>query len=1442
MSQAETPESPPRDARLKAGAKRAVRWTLWAVIALAIVVAALPFMLSTGWAKGVIQGWLDENVDRKVEFESLDVSWSEGIKLKGLTVHDEFEGKPPLLVAPSIVIRTPLWSLVTRSVKVEEFLVEDAVLTLSRKDDGELNTAGVMKRRKARRAAAAKPEEKTADAPAEDLVLPEIRVPVEVRNLTLVFRRDDGYEARQKGVSFRGDLTTRDGPTKFDIRIPDAAQGSIKARGSVAIFANDGLLLPREEWQVVAAVDIKGIDAKANGDILKLFLGETPACGIVDAELGVMTRGEDARGNVDITVRGVAFGDAVARKAGDTREDLTVKASFERTAGVVTLKGLRIRADGLAVDGDVAGAWPAGLAGKVTLDADLGRIQATLAALGMDLGARKLAGVAKGEVTFVKDPSSAAGALTLTNFRAEGFVTGAAPVVVDRSEMTFRMTPSAEGIKIDAFDVKLPGLAANVAGTQSKDGDVDIRATAQGDLGGLLARVRDLGFLPQEFSVNGSLDAAVRLAGRSASAGGTGFTTTIEKLTLTESDVRIEATGSLAADGAIDMTAKGEGDLGKLLGRAKTAGAAAGGVDPSAIRGRFAFDASAKGPAGALVLSLPRFRLDGDLQIDASGEYRPDGALAAKVRAQGKVEEALALAKRLGIDVNLPAGSLTGTFDADADVRGTAKVPEVPKFTLKLATGPLSMDVTGAIAADKSIRASATGSGDVELLRDLAIRAGFVEAPKVPAARGRLTFDVTAAGNTDAVALPTIVAKLRDSHADVDVTAALETSGRISGGVLVTASLDELARFARSSGYVAKDLRPGGTLRLTATVGGTRSHIQVPQAELTITGPAKIDVKASYDATETIHAAGTLTGALQPILDLAAQWTGEAPRRLDGTIDAAFGVDGTLAKPLATLPKLDIRAGTLAVSVRGAREADGALKADANVRGGVDELLRVLGAFGVAADVEATGALDATVGVSLTGPKALANVVATVASLDLRKPLVGGAPFRESRIALTMPRIDYDLDTGRLEPVDVTFEGTGLNLTAKVAMTQGPPERDGTAQRLVSATGSAFVDEAFVKNHSEMFGPDISFARAELPFRFEGDVAHGRTNAAGWTGGFDASVTSFRAPHLVVETLTTTGKFDGGVLTLHPLKGAVNGGTLDGRIALGLVGEKPRHRIELTGKDITIDGNLAPLVAKVSPLFGGENGKMGGKVGVTMDLAASGLDGKSIESTLDGQGVMDLDGAYVESTDLVGAILELLGSGGRMEFAKTKVPFTVKDGKVRTGDLAMDAAGLAMRIGGDVDLASQKIDYGFRIKPTKAGGAMDKYLTFLDPEGFLPLRIKGTLTKPKLRAPDLKDALKNQLEGALDGLLGGKKDEKKDPPKTDEEPAPPKKGGKGRNRKTEGTGGTEEPPPPPPTKTEEPAETPPPPPPPKKDPQPPETPPTEEPPPPPPPPKKKTET
>jgi hypothetical protein len=309
------------------------------------------------------------------------------------------------------------------------------------------------------------------------------------------------------------------------------------------------------------------------------------------------------------------------------------------------------------------------------------------------------------------------------------------------------------------------------------------------------------------------------------------------------------------------------------------------------------------------------------------------------------------------------------------------------------------------------------------------------------------------------------------------------------------------------------------------------------------------------------------------------------------------------------------------------------------------------------------------------------------------------------------------------------------------------------------------------------------------------------------------------APHVSVATAKLPGKIAGGFVTVDPIEAVLNGGPVTGRATIGLVGDAPEHHLVLAGKDVALDEDLAPLVAHANPLFAiGEQGKTGGKASLDLDVTAKGFGAAKIKRTLTGQGNLGLSDAFVQSTNWIGELLEMAGQGSRFSIPKISMPFTVKDSKVVTSELPMEGGGMSLRIGGNAGLDGA-LDYLLRVKSTGGGGSLSKLAAKLDKDGYLPLRLTGTIAKPKLKLPDVKDAL---LDG-LGGLLGGKKDEPASPPEQ-----PPK--GKGKKKKPADTPPPSDPPksgdpppPPPPSDTPPKKEDPPPPPPPgeKEDPPPP---------------------
>ncbi len=1401
--------------------RRLLKWGIAALLVLGLVIGFLPAILSTSVAGDVIRSWLADNVDRKVEFDSLDVSWGHGIRLEGLKVAGDGGSDRPLLIAPLVEIDVPLLPLAMKKVKVRNFLVPNAIVHIEERDEGTSSADGVLKTRKVKKRRAAEDEAPESD---EATVLPEIHLPVEIRNLTIVYRDRDGHEARQTGIDFKGVLDTRAGPTKFDLSVPTGDGTGMKLSGEATLFEPDGTLLPNDRLKVDATTVLTRIDAAKHGDFLRIFLGETPVSGTLDARIVTQVDGPLSKGTIDLRLSHLGFDKQAAAASARQGDDLTVTGSYEFDRGDkrFRLDGMKVRGEGLSIDADLGGGFDS-LDGTATVDADLGRIAGTLRAIGMEFDA-VVEGKLAGSMKFTPSPSLGTGDFTLTGFRVAGLVADRPPVAVDAASIRFAVEPSKERFTLSSFAVELPGLKLGAQGWRAEDGELAFTTDASGDLGGLLARVRDLGFLPGDFAVNGNVDAQVGVAGRPGA-----LTVTLSRFLLSESNVSIDASGVRDAKGNLHFRTSGRGDLGKLFSRASRPGAG-----PKALgepKGWFEFDATIDGAPDAIGVNLRKLHVEGDLNLDAKALLSADGSIDAEVTdLSGRVNDVALLLRRMALldrDV-----TLDGRLSATANVKGTREKPEIPLATLKLTDGPLALDASGSVDAAGAVKGDATFAGDLGVIADLVHRAGFV-AEKPPLA-GHLAVTAKAAGMRDKIDVPEFRVLVTKGPVDVDIGGSYRADGTVNATALVSGTLDRLTDFAFAEGWTKRKVATGGAFTLRAAASGTREEFEVPQAKFVMTGPMAAEIEGSFDARRKFVVTGKFLAPLQTLSDLAAAHSGEEPKRIEGTIESAFSAEGKPDKFDVRVPRIAVRSGGLSIDAEATRIGGGATSGKAKIGGPVAEAIALARSFGFAKDAEASGRFDADVSGTMTGAKAEGALTFVATGLDVAKPKFGDGPFREPRLAVSIPLAKYDTDTKTLEPTKakVTLEGAELDVTAK------------QAGDVVGIDGRISADATFARNHPELLS-GVFFEKISGPIRFDGDVSKGRDGAAGWTGGFELDALGVTAPHVDLSTAKLVGKIAGGVLTIDPLDAILNKGPVKGTATIGLVGETPSHHLVLTGKDVELDADLAPLVARASPLFAiGEHGKTGGKAGIDLDLTASGFGADAIKKSLTGKGTATFDNAFVQSTNWIGELAEFLGVGSRIDIASVKVPFEVKDSQVATGEIPIDGGGLALRLGGNAGLDG-KLDYAMRVKTSGGGGIFAKLGSLLDKDGYLPLRLGGTISKPKLKLPDTKDLLK----GGLADLLGGLKDKKDEPrPADDAEPEPAKGKGRGKKKKPADAPAppppstdppkTEDPPPPPPPSDTPPTkdDPPPPPPAPKEDPPPPPPPaPRDDPPPPPPP-------
>jgi len=250
-------------------------------------------------------------------------------------------------------------------------------------------------------------------------------------------------------------------------------------------------------------------------------------------------------------------------------------------------------------------------------------------------------------------------------------------------------------------------------------------------------------------------------------------------------------------------------------------------------------------------------------------------------------------------------------------------------------------------------------------------------------------------------------------------------------------------------------------------------------------------------------------------------------------------------------------------------------------------------------------------------------------------------------------------------------------------------------------------------------------------------------------------------------------RVDEGVLLFDPIDADVNGGRIAGTARVGLDGASPAHALDLHAKGIVLDEFLAPLAARVFPLLAGapKDGKTSGKADLDLALTASGRRVASLKTSLRGDGAAALSDVALESKSWLADVLKATGGGAdRMRLDPVRMTFHVADGRVALDETDVKSPDLLMKIGGAVTLDGE-MDCRLRLKPTAGVAAFERYARFLDPDGFVPIRLTGGVTSPKAALPGVGDVLENVLKDgelqdrakrALDKALGGKGDE---PPK-----------------------------------------------------------------------------
>lgn len=187
---------------------------------------------------------------------------------------------------------------------------------------------------------------------------------------------------------------------------------------------------------------------------------------------------------------------------------------------------------------------------------------------------------------------------------------------------------------------------------------------------------------------------------------------------------------------------------------------------------------------------------------------------------------------------------------------------------------------------------------------------------------------------------------------------------------------------------------------------------------------------------------------------------------------------------------------------------------------------------------------------------------------------------------------------------------------------------------------------------------------------------------------------------------------------------------------------------------------MAWLLKQVVPLFAvAETGTVAGRLKLDLHLEGRGADWKAVEPTLKGRGTLEMSEGGISGSGILVDLLEMLGGAKSMEFRTVATEFTVADRKVRNERLSIGGKEHDMVLRGTTSFDG-KLDYDVGAKFLRMKEKRKQRLQALfDEEGNLPFGLGGTLSKPKVKPPDLKKILgkvaEDEILKKLKELLGG---------------------------------------------------------------------------------------
>lgn len=1296
------------------------------LLALGVAVALLPAVLSSGWVRGMVETRGTEAAGRNVSLGALSVGWGAS-GAKDLVVRYGPSPSDPVLLRVGEV-QAPAGITAALSGKYEVRTVR-ILRPEVRLDLRELVKPAAPPKKPA------PPPGRAPGAAGAEAPLPAFSLRVEIREGSLVQVGLDGKESRLG--SFSADLdASRDGPAEaaFDLDLGPAGKARVKVSA-----------LPFREGRPVDPDALEsGLEATLEALDVAVLREAAAALGSLrlDRLEGTVTASVKARiqgGGVDVSAASVALR-GLRIEAPETgtglrvdEPDLRFEGGFALAGdGTLDLRDSTLRAPGIEARASASMPAPGVLNGAVSLKADVKALSDRGRALGLSF-----VPAAVGDLVLdARAVGDAAGQRVSGQARIRDLQVSPGPgkPPVDEPSVTveFDLLRKGESLRVDAGSVKAGFLRMEARGSIASTEDGELHVTGSGDLGRIASLAEAFG-APLVGTVRGTAEVDAR--------------------------IRRTAPGTPRARDA----AAGTLVLRELVATPPGAGAQPVRED----RVEVAFDAALEGKT---------------LRI-AAGSVK-SGALQAEAK-----------------------GTLSETEDSDLSVRGRADLGRLAALAASFGA-PLPGSVEGAAELDARLLRSAAGGAGDRAHGTLVVRNLVVTPPGEggrPIREERLDASFDAVPGKEAVTVRSFLLKGAGAEALAAGTFAVDGATGSLDRAEATLDLAKVEGMAEAFG-VALPVRMAGTASWKGPVTwkDTFRSLDAPKGEILVRDLEVVLPAGEGTPARTFREAearATVDGAVEAVeggwrtvirgatvaaggVTATASGTVAADRRLDlrtsgsvglaaltrhlaamgflerdpapaGSLAFDLAVRGAPSSPALSVERVETAGSVLDVRASGTLDMEGPSDLVVDGKGDLAGLLDLAARAGFGEPVkDPAGRMTLRLRASAADGKSPLSVTTETAVADLRLPdPKGGKPWTQKSVTVS---VDASLDRAAASVAGTasirTDDGTAT-VEGSAVLAEGKRSVDGKADLDLDLGG-------LTRARPELMPlPGMVVGRVKGTAKVRGPLAT-PFDGKGLLGTALLSLDSVTNEAFEVRDASLDLVLQGGTLAARSIAGTVNGGGVKGTAALGLAGDAPVHFLQLAAEGVEVDRSMAWLLKQVVPIFAvAESGVVSGRLKLDLRLDGKGPDWTAVKPNLAGKGLLEVSGGGVTGSGILVEVLELLGGARGMEFATVATEFAVRDQRVWNERLTVNGKEHAMVLKGSTTFDG-RLDYSVGAKYLKMGPKRaERIRPLLDEEGNLPFGLGGTLSKPKVKPPDMKKVLGNVAEDLLKkklrDLLGG---------------------------------------------------------------------------------------